>query len=510
MTYKRIKTQREQWTKIVLLLSLGAILAGCGSLSESYTEFIDEQVSSNEESLLETPTETVEETPTSGLVDIRLVPELSMVEHALKDNQLYQLDELLFNSSKNFIQKQASFEISIDQINMYSVEEWDESLDYQFNHETGEGGIVLLDVTITNTSNDTFYFPIEELKLSYPEAPFQNFPSHDLYPLESGNLAQILLENQGELAAQSAVEGYLVYGVGDEALEEILELGSFYLTVVPPRQSLNQIIGLDSTVLGEELPLFLPVDSKAETQLSLNAGYIQDRLTTEWWGEKTLLANDQLNERQEDADIAVTLKQVELADFETKTAYEEVFQNFVHGQVIVSLEYEIENNSDFSVLPIDGEASLVINGDEIQSDYLLINEHYGKVLEPGQSSTVIKTFALDKMRYQELWQGEEIYISINVPVNGVDEVAEEVEEVEDSEDLPVTENQVDLLEETSSAPTSFYFEFSWLPDLKWFVNTEMELVEELSEDEGIELEEDELPEYLMEESDVMEFEEELE
>lgn len=513
MMHKDKKTKRlgGQWIQVGLLLLLSGVLAGCGSISENYTEFIDEKAYSEEVVLEDNQAESVEESQAIGLVDIRLVPELSMVEHAMMDNELYKVNELLFNSAKTFFQKQASFELAIEQVTVYSVEDWDESLDSQFNHDPGEGGIVLLDVTLTNTSNDTFYFPIEELKLSYPDAPFQNYPSHDLYPLESGNLAQILLENQGELAAQSAVEGYLVYGVGEEALEEITDLGSFYLTVVPPRQTLDQIIGLDSTVLGEELPLFLPVDKKAEAQLSLNSGYIQDRLTTEWWGEKTILASELLNDRQEEADIAVTLNRIELAEFETKAAYEEVFQNFVHGQVIVSLEYEIENNSEVAVLPIDGAASLVINGDEINSDYLLINERYGKVLEPGQSSTVIKTFALDKMRYQELWQGEEIYISINVPVDQVDneleEAVAELEEEEDVDDMMTEdEKQAELLEEGSTPVTNFYFEFNWLPTLNLFVDDAMELVEELPEEEteDEEIEDDEKLEGSLEDSEIVE------
>lgn len=466
--------KRKSWVRVSFLLVLGVMLTGCESLSDSYSEFIDEQASpsSTEESVLtENSSQTVEE-ESSGLIDSRLVPELAMVENALLENDLYDVKEGLYETSTNFTQKQATFEVSVDQLNVYAIEEWDESLDHQFDAESGEAGIVLLNMTITNTSKETFYFPIDELRLSHLDAPFQNFPSHDLYPLESGNLAQILLENQGELGAQSAVEGYLVFGVSGEALDEIMDLGSFYLTVVPPRQSLDQIIGLDSTILGEELPMFLPVKDEIETQLSLNAANIQDRLTTEWWGEKTILATEQLNQQQEDSGLTVTLKRAELSDFKPNDTYEEAFQNFIHGQLIVSLEYEVQNNSEHPILPIDGPGSLVINGDEITSEYLLINELYGKVLEPGQTYTMVKTFALDKMRYYDMWQNEEISISLSLPIATKD----------DSDAAEEQEQEQDMKDENSEETDEFYFQFNWLPTLQLFVDESMELVDELPQD----------------------------
>ena len=488
------------------LMLASICLIGCDSISTGYDDFIENSANEidNSSQLTSVQADTsdegsVMESSTDDFIDTRLVPEQSMVENALLAKEEITIDEQVFSLSQNFIQKQQAFEVSVDTINMFEVEEFDESLASEFNFSTDEGSIVLLHATITNTSDETFYFPIEELRLSYPGAIIQNYPSAQLYPMESGNLAQILLANSGEMAPQTAVEGYLVYGIGREETEEILDLGSFYLTVVPPRQSLNEIVGLGSNPLGDELPLYLPINDENGQQLLLNTTYIQDRLTTEWWGYKEIIASEDLNASiSTDDDVKITLLRAEVSDFTPHKSYEDAFQYFNYGQVIVSIEYEVTNNSKNDLLPIDGRASLVINGDEISDDYVLINEMYGKTLKPGDSYKVVKTFALDKMTYADYWQGEDVYISINVPTveDSTGESSETSETLSDEESVSEDLLAEEVLEESK---IEYYADFVWSPSYQFFVDEAFELIpwsereniqeSEFDEDEEIDIDE---------------------
>ena len=111
----------------------------------------------------------------------------------------------------------------------------------------------------------------------------------------------------------------------------------------------------------------------------------------------------------------MTITRLEVSDFQPNSYNEESFRNFKYGAVIVSVEYDVTNKSQKTLLPVDGNTVLTINGDPINSDYVLTNQVYGKELAPGQTYHVIKTFALDKSRYQEHWQGHDYSLTISVP-----------------------------------------------------------------------------------------------
>lgn len=485
------------WIKSSLILLSALCLAGCSSISTTYEDFIQNSANQREQSSQLTPIESENQTESElkvdldEFVDTRFVPEQSMVESALLSREDLSLGDLIFSSQDRFIQKQQAFEVSIDNFQIYEVENYDVKNEIEFNFDNKGASIILMHATITNTSNETFYFPIEELRLSYPSATIHNYPSTALYPMQSGNLADILLSNSGEMAPQTAVEGFLIYGVGAEATKGILDAEKFYLTVVPPRQNLSQIVGLGANPLGEELPLYLPTTDEMAEQLLKNMTYIQDRLTTEMWGNKEIIATQQLSQTEtSDEGVAVTLNRIEVSEFQPNEAYEEAFQYFTYGQIIASIEYEVTNNSDFDILPIDGAVSLVINGDEIKDDYVLINELYGKTLKSGQSYTVVKSFALDKMSYADNWQGNDFYISISIPTN-------EPTTETPSESVPMAEEgEAEILEEEQAIANQlkeFFFEFTWSPELMFYIDEEMNLISQVEwqEKQGAEMEDSE-------------------
>ena len=270
-------------------------------------------------------------------------------------------------------------------------------------------------VSITNKTKETVHYPIEELKLSYNEASLEVSPSYQLYPAEDGNLAQTLSDNKGTIDGGQTVSGYLVFGLSASSVKRVQEDGYFYIKVVSPKRSESDITGISVNSLGDEQLLYLPANDEAAKSLKESATHVPDRLTTEYWGTKRVLADDKPKLKESDEGIDVTITRLEVSDFQPNSYNEESFRNFKYGAVIVSVEYDVTNKSQKTLLPVDGNTVLTINGDPINSDYVLTNQVYGKELAPGQTYHVIKTFALDKSRYQELWQGHDYSLTISVP-----------------------------------------------------------------------------------------------
>lgn len=448
--------------KTIWLAFIAAIfLVGCTNQKQESEDIPPEQVEESSSSI-----ENVEKEESVALIDQRLVPEMSQVIADFKSRKDITLsNDVEFQIKETFSQTQNHFQLSVDQMLIYEVESINQSLQSEFNYEEEPGAIAILEVSITNLTDDTMYYPIEGLRMSYQSADTQMHPSSELYPSLSGDLTGILKQSNGEIGPGMAVNGYVVYSFDAQEWKEASEFGNVYLTVVAPQADSDSIAGVGASVLGNDRALYLPLNEDVEEDLALNNQMIQDRLSTEWWGNKTLLAQERINDTSEDGDVTTELINVEMSDFEPRESYKENFENFLYGQVIVSIEYKITNDSKYDLLPVDGTATLQIGDDAINSDYVLINDYNGTILKPGESYTTIKTFALDKMRYQELWQGEPIYIAINAPVSPSEEFFTE-----------------GLL---------YFFDYSWTPKLNRFIDSNMNVVSEnpIKEDEEEEIEE---------------------
>ncbi|MBK0348613.1 hypothetical protein JDW15_08285 [Aerococcaceae bacterium zg-ZJ1578] len=465
----------KQSNKLMLILMTSLLISGCSRISNQYQSFIEKKA---EVSTTQSITTNADD-ETSQVVDIRFVPEQMEVEQAIKAIEKLDVQSELYRLKQPILHSQAGFDLTVKQMVVFEA-----SSDETISGLSKDGGaIVLINAAITNTTKTLFYFPIDELRLTYADAPVAHYASQFLYPMESGNLQKILLNNgKGEMAAGSTVEGYLAFALSKDDLEKAKALGSLYLTVVPPVASNDAIVGLEANELGSELPLFLPLNEKVEAELLENATHIQDRVTAEWWGTKNVLADENLNMTVTDNGVTFNLKRIEVSDFAPKEHHEESFQYFPNGQVIVSVEMEVVNRTEEVLLPVDSQVMLTINNNVINSDYVLINQLYGQRLEPGQSTTIIKSFALDKKTYQQNWQNKEILLNIllspiksensNQAVNNQNNNVEQVEEF-------ISEDETTTL--AADSETVYTAQFSWVPVLKQFIDDKLEVVSKLEE-----------------------------
>lgn len=461
--------------KLLLLIVILLFFAGCSKIEKKYDDFINEKVSEIEESdqqkqdSQKDESDQQQEKQDGAQLSSKLVPEMVQVEQDLKDSQQFELGSLLFATDTEFKQEQDAFSFKVDQLRIYDVNEVNPLLKETLKEDDVPKTLLLMHVVITNQSNHSFYFPINEVNLSYRSASGLHYPSTDFYPSQSGNLVDILKTNNGEIQPNTPIEGYLIFDLDEAAWKSANLIGSVYLNIVPPVSSSNDLIGIDSRSLGQESPLYLPVNELEEIEIVEHKKLIQDRLITEWWGDKKLLAEESLDHTIKDEDVSVTLNKIEVSDFKPFKEYEGMFKNFPNGQVIVTIEYEVTNNSQTELLPIDGNSSLIIDDDPIESDYLLINEMYGKKLSPNKSMKVIKVFALDRLRYQEVWQDKPVTIAINVP----EELDKSSEDSQTSSDDEL--NEGDNHDELDQTAHSFVFE--WQPKLSLWMDKDYQLME---------------------------------
>ncbi|MDO4432372.1 MAG: DUF5068 domain-containing protein [Aerococcaceae bacterium] len=440
--------------KYIALLSLFC-LAGC----QQYEQFVEQQASQQLGSMPESQPESIE-------VDVTVVPEWAQLAADFEQDERIEIGKTLFETETAFLQEQQSFSVVVEALKVYEVTRYDEEVanTFQFD-EAQKGAVIALRVAVTNTSDAPFYLSADEFRLSFTNAVVKSTPSLAVYPSQSGNLLDILSEKEGAVLAGETVEGYLVYGVGQQALEHIEEEGSFYVSVVPPRANASDLIGADVSTLGQRQDLFLPYNQAAARQLQQNASHIQDRLVTEWWGQKNMLITEQLTESQTVEGVTIQLNRIEIADFVPRKAYEEAFQTFAHGQIIVSVEYDVTNHSSDTVLPIDAIVSLDIAGDAIYSDYVMINQTYGQELAPGHSYKVIQSFALDKKRYETYWVNQPIQLTIALPTQSEPSTQPLTEQSAESQEEGQEEQQEALAEPTEDTTfTEKIFQFIWTPE----------------------------------------------
>lgn len=378
-------------------------------------------------------------------------------------NSLYQLEQPLATNEQNYT-------LTVNMMKIYEVDQLKEEVKSEFDFQNGKGALIVLHVKIENKTQESFYYPIEALDLTYLNATSQTQPSLALYPADSGNLALTLSDTQGEIVAGETVEGYLVYGLGSEALATAKETGYVFLTVVPPKRQKSDISGVGANALGDEQSLYLPLDKAYEAKLLVNATHLRDRLTTEYWGDKAILADEKINKTNTNSGVSITLDQVEVSEFTPHDYNEDAFRNFKYGAVIVSIAYTVKNQTNTTLLPVDSKAQLIINADPINSDYVLTNQVKGKELKPGQTFKVIQSFALDKKRYQEKWQGHDYQLQITVPEKGPDidsgtlpESASESSESTNAQNQPAKE------------PQQFPIQFEFSPKLKQLYDAELKL-----------------------------------
>lgn len=498
---RKMRLNQKKKMKISIFSLLLISLSGCSVVEQKYEQLIENQI--------ETTTKETEETTTQMAIDIRLVPEFEQVIAAIDQEEAIELKEELYKLSAPITHTQENFNLMVEEMVVYRSN----SVTLGTTQNQDKGAIAIINLAITNKSDQAFFFPIEELRLSYTDASTSIYAAQGLYPLESGNLLNILMNNNGEVPAGETVEGYLVYGLGEQEAEALDELEGFYLTVTPPVIDKSNIIGLTANELGLDLPMFLPLTAEQEQLISLNSSYIQDRISAEWWGNKTILASENINQILVESDVAIKIKRIEVSELELFEEYKESFQFFPNGQVIVSIEFDIENYSNQPILPIDSIVNLTIDNSTIHSEYSLINEYYGQELLPGNKKTVIKTFALDKMTYEQLWQDKALdfefeiiasetqsHLPNQLQSDEADETTEaneeqslaieQVEEFIQEEDEPTEDNQVvesDLV--TNEMKSSQFFTFSFQPKLLLYINSELEVVTSLDLDEEDEDEE---------------------
>ncbi|WP_028125204.1 hypothetical protein [Eremococcus coleocola] len=458
---------------LVLLFCLGGLTA-CQSVSNKYANLVEEQA--NNKISQESQANANESKATE--IDPRLVPEFSQVLTDFSNFEGLELESSSFQSKQAFKLNQENFQMTVNQMAILPVDKMSQTMKEEAKL-TDEGSdinsLVLVYTTIENLTDQDLHLSIEDITMGPIDDTEMVYADQSLYPSQSGNLQTIVNDSQSKLQGKASVDGYLVFSLTKDLEEQISREGHLKLSMNEPTPIDDKGVQLD---LGNKLALFLPISEESETMIVSQSQFIADRLTTEFWGQKTELAAQNLETSQEEEGVTLTTKRVEVTDFAPFEHYEEIFKNFEFGQVIVSIEYEISNQTEQTIYPVDGQSRLIIGEDPIEADYVLINEEYGQGVEPGQSKRIIQTFALDKKRYQEVWQGQDYQFEIIIPNQSRADQSDTGLTVAQSEDSGEEETSSESSLEEQEAQ-NFVYVISYQPQLKLFVDDNLDLVDQL-------------------------------
>lgn len=400
--------------RLGLFMSALLVLSACGKVEESYQEYLKDKVDQGT---------TIDQTSQSA-------PELTRpdswdhLKTGISQAKDLQLGQTLFYDESGYKQTQAAYQIAVHQFEVINLE-GDKA-------DQDQAGIFIAQVQITNTSDKDLYFPVDQVTLSYGQAESSLGPDRDLYPFQEEDLIDSFSDMDMRLKPEQSQAGYLVFSLSRADMDRLKETPALFLSFLPPVDRPDTVYGLEDAAYGQDLPLYLPLNQTSAEALQVKEGLIQDRITAEWWGTKEVLAQEERALAQDQEGISVRLVRAELSDFVPFEAYEESFQYFPNGQVILTLEFEITNQSQWQVLPVDSQVGALIGEDYIGSDYSLINEVYGITLGPGESIRTIRSFALDRQTYLDRWQGQPINLDVNINRTQATQVPDQVSTNQDA------------------------------------------------------------------------------
>lgn len=415
-----------------------------------------------EEQAVETSTSMSQEIKISSLDELKSeMAKLSKLEWG----------ETLFETNSPLEQKQSRYEIKLKDLSLRYASSTNQDLPSLHKKGGKQGAVLLLELELYNPSSQDLYFPIESFELTESNAVTKYLPNSPLIPSDEVDLLSQLQSQNRLVKSGDRISGYLTYALDSEGVENFLSQGAAYLDILPPTTNADAIIGLTDTTQDVSFPFYLPLNREMELALQENALRIQDRLSAEFWGEKTLLAQGQDLKEENQEKITLRVKGIELTNLDLFEAFEESFQYFPNGQVILSVEMEIDNQSDYDVLPVDATLSAMINGDMIQSDYALITQVYGEKIPAKSKGKIIKAFALDRGTYEARWQDQEIQFAYSLLAENTDTMSESA-----SVTTEVSGDDVMTQEETNSTISVAQFNFAWKPILLSWITSEYDLI----------------------------------
>ncbi|WP_086349623.1 DUF5068 domain-containing protein [Candidatus Enterococcus clewellii] len=404
--------------KVILALLLStAILAACGNTEKetknSSTAESTVVSKESEESTEESTEETTEESKTTKK-SATSAP--SKRAETMKEYIEAQEMELLYAQSEPTIVEMGDFEVSVDEYELVKVTDFDSNFKIPFGDQTDEGGIILATISIANTSDKTLYYPsIPDLTFTGATKAYTNNRTVvEDNADDSDNMGAIVVDTKGEIKAGETQTMTVNYLFSDEALSAILDLGLVTMQVPHGYTKAESFKSEDK--VGDKQNIQLSVSSDGEKTASDNASFLQDKVSTDDMGTKTLdMEKKDINTTQSVDGVDAILSEYQFTFFEPNEVEAERFSNFENGTVLLTVKFVLDNKGEKTISMSSSSATLRVNNDSqrVLSEGMLTN-YTTDVVSPGEKKDLLQVFVLDQEQYEKIWREKDFSINLNL------------------------------------------------------------------------------------------------
>lgn len=391
---------------LVVMFLTAIIIAACGNKDEGEPE---ETVDAAEEDETGTEEEEVEEEPEEEEEEA----EEEEAEETSADGNDGDFADLitfmeeetegtatvLYENNEAQTHEMEGVTVSLDGYSL--VELLDFHRDYSIPFDDQNNGAVLIaQYTIENTTDEDLHY-MTTYDLINTDRYINN--NRDLLPEES-QLPNILSpSNDYLLEAGQKIVGYYAYPIGEDRLEEILDVGSVDIAISTPQTDPEDF----SSMIGSEGRFTLPLDAESADKEADKAsqGFYEDKATADNMGDKEMLEEEQdIGESQELGDVKITLEGYQFTNFVPNAEEAPRFEE--DEVVLLTVKFDIENGYDEDLAKNSISSTLHLNDGKqwTLNEGMLLPYTNSDVIPSGDSGELLQIFLLDQEQYEAIWK----------------------------------------------------------------------------------------------------------
>src|SRR5699024_5556288 len=199
--------------------------------------------------------------------------------------------------------------------------------------------------------------------------------------------------------------GYYTYPLGQDILDEVLDLSTVSITV-PPAQAEKGEFG---NPIGSEGKFSLALNEDGADKISKNEKFYQDKATFENMGDKEMI-KEKVYIRE---DYVAELEGYQFTEFTTNSEEAPRFSNFENGIVLLTVKFIVENNGSENI-DLSGISSKLTVNDGSQwllNEGMLLN-YSRDLIEPDETDELLQIFVLDQEQYEKIWKEKDFEIEV--------------------------------------------------------------------------------------------------
>lgn len=415
--------------------------------------------------------------------DIQVIPDIEQVHQALINSQKLPALKPIFESNDVFDWTHQDRYLNINHITLYQLDPLMPYQDVRAWFQNHFSGILVANVSITNTSDQEISMPENSIQF-YINEQAQAYQSIDrFFPLESGTLNQVVSQVKGKIQPEQTIEGYVIYVFTQEDFQELKQQGYAVMAYQSDPDSLNdqQDVAKKEKASNTSINVsgsrqVIPLSFRHQKAIIQNQAMIDDKVGKLWLANKTLLAKEDNFSQQTIQPLSLQVKRLELSELDVHQDRVSILSldHLPDKSLLLSVEFDIMNQQSKAIWIQPNELSLRIHGDQdIPEKQEAMSTNMYR-LDPNEKVTMVHSLLISREIFQTCLQDHVWQMELNIPtfVNAVSKSDQNRDFAQEEIKEQTTES---LMEPVSLMPGPNYgFFIDWQPEVEQIMDDNLQ------------------------------------